>query len=196
MQRLILLLLLVEASFAFLTLHQTNSVSCFSTIRRQSPLRPTDTTSRRRRSDTPLFLKETRDHDGDDDKAWRRMTSSAVVGLLAQPVVWISLYFVVTTGHGLPAGPWGLLGATEGLSYLVIVGFAAVGLVKTMAKPKTRSSSSSSDGKDMLGRVVERLSLASTLAGLLVLASLVIDRGCVPNAKPILDYSAYLPVCV
>jgi hypothetical protein len=27
------------------------------------------------------------------------------VGLVSQPIVWISLYSVATTGHGLPAGP-------------------------------------------------------------------------------------------
>ena len=32
------------------------------------------------------------------------------VGLTAQPVVWFSLYYVATTGAGLPAGPFGLLG--------------------------------------------------------------------------------------
>ena len=38
------------------------------------------------------------------------------VGAISQPVVWVSLYFVATTGGGLPAGPFGLLGALEGLS--------------------------------------------------------------------------------
>eukprot|EP00957_Ditylum_brightwellii_P167070 12718756-Ditylum_brightwellii.AAC.1 len=49
-------------------------------------------------------------------------------GLLAQPIVWTSLYFVVTKGGGLPAGPFGLLGLIEGLSYLIIVGFVATSL--------------------------------------------------------------------
>lgn len=51
------------------------------------------------------------------------MSYLAVVGIVA----W-SAYTKVTTGSGLPAGPSGLLGGAEGLSYLAllaaIVGFA------------------------------------------------------------------------
>ena len=40
-----------------------------------------------------------------------------------------SLYVKVNTGKGLPAGPSGLLGAVEGLSYLALVGgLAAFGV--------------------------------------------------------------------
>jgi hypothetical protein len=43
---------------------------------------------------------------------------------------------------------------------------------------------------------VTTLSSRITLAfGLLTLIGLIVDQGCVPNAKPILDYSAYLPIC-
>ena len=38
-------------------------------------------------------------------------------------------------------------------------------------------------------------SRVTVVAGLAVLAALAAERGCVPNARPILDYSAYLPVC-
>ena len=46
------------------------------------------------------------------------------VGLVSQPIVWISLYSVATTGHGLPAGPGGSIGAVEGIAYLVVVAMA------------------------------------------------------------------------
>lgn len=41
---------------------------------------------------------------------------------MANPVVLVSEYFLKTTGEGLPPGPGGIYGATEGISYLVIVG--------------------------------------------------------------------------
>uniref|UniRef100_A0A7S4JL61 Uncharacterized protein n=1 Tax=Odontella aurita TaxID=265563 RepID=A0A7S4JL61_9STRA len=111
-------------------------------------------------------------------------------GLAAQPVVWTSLYFVVTTGAGLPPGPFGLLGALEGVSYLLVVGIVGASLYKKVA-----TGSGLPAGKNGLLGAAEGLSYLSVLGGLLALASLVGERGCVPNAKPILDYSAYLPVC-
>lgn len=102
------------------------------------------------------------------------------VGMVAQPVVWISLYFVATTGAGLPAGPFGLLGALEGVSYLVVVGMVVTSLFKDSNTSKSTA---------------ERLSYFTLAAGLLTLVALVAQQGCVPNAKPILDYSDYLPVC-
>ena len=53
----------------------------------------------------------------------------------------------------MPAGPYGLTGAAEGLSCL------------------------------------------SVLAGLVVLAQLQLQQGCVPNALPLADYSAVVNVC-
>ena len=38
-------------------------------------------------------------------------TAAAVLGLCSQPIMWWSLYTLNTTGCGLPAGPFGLLGA-------------------------------------------------------------------------------------
>lgn len=98
-----------------------------------------------------------------------------LIGLVLQPIVWVSLYSLATTGHGLPAGPGGAIGAVEGIAYLVVLVLALL--------PAADSS---------LARNLSRVSIA---AGLLVLAGVAAGKGCVPNAKPILDYSAYLPVC-
>jgi hypothetical protein len=57
------------------------------------------------------------------------------------------------------------------------------------------AASSSSRQRIALLLLVENLSVLSLVLGLLVVASLVADEGCIPNAKPILDYSAYVPVC-
>ncbi len=105
------------------------------------------------------------------------------IGLASQPVVWISLYSLATTGHGLPAGPGGAVGAVEGIAYLVI-------LVLAVLPTPTE--------EDIRGRrslIVRNLSRASIALGFLVLAGVAFEKGCVPNAKPILDYSGYLPVC-
>jgi len=47
----------------------------------------------------------------------------AVIGLAAQPIMWWSLWTLKTTGCGLPAGPYGVYGALEGVSYLIVAGF-------------------------------------------------------------------------
>jgi len=92
--------------------------------------------------------------------------------------VWWSLYAVFTTGAGLPAGPFGLLGAIEGVSYLVVVGLAGSAMLLSMSRTRA-----------------QKVSLVTLGTGLLVLLKLVGDQGCIPNAKPLFDYSNYLPVC-
>lgn len=47
--------------------------------------------------------------------------------LVVVGVVAYSLYTKVNTGKGLPAGPSGLLGAVEGLSYLSLLGGESLG---------------------------------------------------------------------
>ncbi|CAJ1923106.1 unnamed protein product [Cylindrotheca closterium] len=112
-----------------------------------------------------------------------KISPLGVVGIASQPIVWVSLGFVATTGAGLPAGPFGLLGAVEGLSYLIVVGLVASNVIF-----QERTSDSSLE-------TAQKLSSFTLLAALLTLLSLVKDQGCIPNAKPILDYSNYLPVC-
>ena len=110
------------------------------------------------------------------------------IGLVSQPVVWVSLCFLATTGHGLPAGPGGAIGAVEGIAYLVVLGLA---LVPVSVLPAGEEDSGSST-LPVDARTLSRITIA---LGLLVLAGVAAGKGCVPNAKPILDYSAYLPVC-
>ena len=105
------------------------------------------------------------------------------IGLVCQPIVWISLGSVATTGHGLPAGPGGSLGGLEGIAYLVVVVLALL--------PKADDESTATNNSS-LARTLSRVSIG---LGLVVLAGVAAQKGCVPNAKPILDYSAYLPVC-
>ena len=81
----------------------------------------------------------------------------AIAGLVANPVVLVSEYFLKTTGEGLPPGPGGIYGATEGVSYLVIVGIAAWSIYK---KVKTGSGLPGT----LLG-AAEGLSFLSIVAG-------------------------------
>ncbi len=120
-----------------------------------------------------IVLKATED---DEDTIGGGVLES--IGLVSQPIVWVSLYSLATTGHGLPAGPGGSIGALEGLAYLAVVVLAIL-----PANAETNES---------LAKTLSRTSIA---LGLLVLAGVAAGKGCVPNAKPILDYSAYLPVC-
>lgn len=102
------------------------------------------------------------------------MTKTVVAaGLVANPVVLLSEYFLKTTGQGLPPGPGGLYGATEGISYLVIVGVVAWSLY---TKAKTGSGLPGS----LLG-AVEGLSYLSLVAGLVVAALVVAEKGSLPG---------------
>mmetsp|Transcript_24732 Transcript_24732/g.59618 ORF Transcript_24732/g.59618 Transcript_24732/m.59618 type:complete len:213 (+) Transcript_24732:46-684(+) len=131
------------------------------------------------------------DDDEDDEKHRQSISLVGIAGLISQPIVWSSLYLVRTTGGGYPAGPFGLVGLLEGLSYLAVVALAATSTWKNLV-------TGGRFYKEYIPRSVdfaERLSVITLVVALLVLLSLVVDQGCVPNAKPILDYSDYLPIC-
>jgi hypothetical protein len=62
------------------------------------------------------------------------------IGAVAALIVLFSEYTLKTTGCGLPAGPLGLVGLVEGLSYLSVVGIGSFSLcikVKTVSSYKT-----------------------------------------------------------
>lgn len=83
----------------------------------------------------------------DDDNEIQLAESDQIVvggfGTLAALITFFSEYTLKTTGCGLPAGPLGLYGLAEGLSYLAVTGIAAFSLV---TKVKTVSSNISSSG--------------------------------------------------
>lgn len=102
------------------------------------------------------------------------LTRAAVAaGLIANPVVLVSEYFLKTTGEGLPPGPGGLYGATEGVSYLVIVGIVGWSLY---TKVKTGSGLQG----NLLG-AVEGLSYLSVVAGIIVAALVIAEKGSLPG---------------
>ena len=133
-----------------------------------------------------------------NDRGVVLQTAATTAGLVAQPIVWASLYCVATTGAGLPAGPGGLLGALEGVSYLVILAWVVRSsfFLRSSIRRETFVVSEGNAGTAAAASAAAAaLSWVSLLAGLVVLARLVADQGCIPNAQPILDYSNYLPVC-
>ncbi|KAL3156975.1 Cysteine-rich secretory protein LCCL domain-containing 1 [Trebouxia sp. C0009 RCD-2024] len=103
-----------------------------------------------------------------------KLTKAVVAaGFVANPVVLVSEYFLKTTGEGLPPGPGGIYGATEGVSYLVIVGVVAWSLY---TKVKTGSGLQGS----LLG-AVEGLSYLSLVAGIVVAALVYAEKGSLPG---------------
>ncbi|KAL7450158.1 hypothetical protein ACHAWC_002129, partial [Mediolabrus comicus] len=122
-------------------------------------------TTRRRQSLTQLCLSKS-DGEETSENGIDNLLGSA--GVISQPVVWISLYFVATTGGGLPEGPYGILGAVEGLAYLSVVGLVFRRII----------NSKKSSG---LLEIAENLSIITLGASLLVLASLISKQGCIPN---------------
>ena len=90
----------------------------------------------------------------------------------------------------MPAGPFGLVGLLEGVSYLVVVGYVGASVYK-----KVTTGTGLPAGPAGLIGACEGLSYLSLVAGLATLAFVATGQGCVPNAQPLLDYSSVLPVC-
>ena len=106
--------------------------------------------------------------------------AASILGLVSQPVMWWSLWTLKTTGCGLPAGPFGLIGAAEGISYLVVIGFVAAALLSKVTSGKGLPA-----GPGGLLGAAEGLSFLTALAGLAVLGFQLTDYGYVPEAVPI-----------
>ena len=151
-----------------------------------------DTDYRSSNINTALWLQNNSNNSDDNGT----VTAIDSIIFACQPIVWISLYSVATNGSGLPAGPGGIVGAIEGISYLIVVIFALFpsSLLSTKNTDATTTSNSTATTVTATAttQIISRLTIT---IGLFVLIGLIFDQGCVPNAKPILDYSAYLPIC-
>ena len=96
-----------------------------------------------------------------------------------EPIMWWSLYVLKTTGCGLPAGPFGLIGAAEGISYLVVIGFVAASILN-----KVTSGSGLPAGPGGLLGAAEGLSFLTAALGLVVLFFQLTNFGYLPEAVP------------
>lgn len=132
----------------------------------------------------------------DDDGGPATLPFLDVIGLIAQPVVWISLVSVATKGQGLPAGPFGLVGAIEGLSYLLVVVLGVVGPVsRTLGRVRRGGNTRVKDDDDAVSSLAESISLVTIILALLAVSKLMVGEGCIPNARPLFDYSDFVRVC-
>lgn len=71
---------------------------------------------------TPLGMSGSVDDDLSNVKNDSLYQIIGIVGVASNIVCDYSLYVLKTTGSGLPAGPYGLEGGLEGISYLAVVG--------------------------------------------------------------------------
>jgi hypothetical protein len=101
------------------------------------------------------------------------------VGTVASLITLYSEYTLKTTGCGLPAGPAGLLGLAEGLSYLSVVGIGAFSLYTKMKRGHGLPA-----GPGGLLGAAEGLSFLAIVAGLIVLVFQIVDYNYIPNAVP------------
>ena len=91
-----------------------------------------------------------------------------------------SLYTLKNTGCGLPAGPGGIVGAIEGISYLGVAG-----LLGASAYAKKTTGSGLPAGPYALLGLAEGVAFVLTLAGVYVGIAQIIDYGYIPNAVPV-----------
>mmetsp|Transcript_18490 Transcript_18490/g.51407 ORF Transcript_18490/g.51407 Transcript_18490/m.51407 type:complete len:234 (-) Transcript_18490:257-958(-) len=123
-------------------------------------------------------------NDGDDDSFLPELAESdqlllGGLGTFAALVTFYSEFTLKTTGCGLPAGPFGLVGLVEGLSYLGVTGVAAFSLVT-----KVKTGEGLPAGPSGLLGAAEGLSYLAIVAGLVVLVLQITNFGYVPNAVP------------
>ena len=128
------------------------------------------------------------DDDDDDDDAPRRgddeneglLLAAGLGGVFASCVTGYSLYTLKNTGCGLPAGPGGIVGAIEGISYLGVAG-----LLGASAYAKKTTGSGLPAGPYALLGLAEGVAFVLALAGVYVGISQIIDYGYIPNAVPV-----------
>jgi len=102
-----------------------------------------------------------------------------ISGLVASSIVLYSESVLFQTGCGLPAGPFGLVGAMEGVSYLGVVGLVGFSLYT-----KIRTGSGLPSGPAGLLGAAEGVAFLAALAGIVVLIAQVTNYGYIPNAVP------------
>jgi hypothetical protein len=119
---------------------------------------------------------------GDDEEKEENSVElySGIAGLLSCAVVSYSLFTLKQTGCGLPAGPGGLVGAIEGVSYLGVAG-----LLGASAYKKTTTGSGLPAGPFALLGAAEGVAFLLLVAGLYVGVAQVLEYGYIPNAVPV-----------
>lgn len=122
--------------------------------------------------------------EGDDSSSPVRFSDSestllGAAGALASVIMLYSESVLFRTGCGLPAGPAGLVGAAEGVSYLGVVALVGFSLFT-----KVRTGSGLPAGPAGILGAAEGLAYLAVFAGFWVLVAQVTNYGYIPNAVP------------
>jgi hypothetical protein len=121
------------------------------------------------------------DNDGDERARGSSLELYAgALGVVACAVTGFSLFTLKSTGCGLPAGPNGIVGAIEGVSYL---GVAA--LIAASAYAKKTTGKGLPAGPFALLGAAEGVAYLLLLAGVYVGVAQVTEYGYIPNAVPV-----------
>lgn len=115
----------------------------------------------------------------DDDQPTTSQAIIGVSGIVANVVTDYSLYILKSTGCGLPPGPYGLLGAAEGVSYLGVVG-----LLVWSVSTKLKTGKGLPAGPSGLLGASEGLSFLTVLGGLIVAGLNLQQYGYLPGFLP------------
>ena len=120
------------------------------------------------------------DDDDDVNENEGLLLAAGLGGVVASCVTGYSLYTLKNTGCGLPAGPGGIVGAIEGISYLGVAG-----LLGASAYAKKTTGSGLPAGPYALLGLAEGVAFVLALAGVYVGIAQIIDYGYIPNAVPV-----------
>ena len=125
------------------------------------------------------FLSKTRNYAKSSDIDDSDSLPLGVVGVTANLICGYSLYVLKTTGCGLPAGDYGIEGAAEGISYLVVVGIFAYSFYT-----KIKTGSGLEAGKYGLVGLAEGLSFLIVLGGIVIAGLNLSEYGFLPGFLP------------
>jgi len=136
---------------------------------------------------SPIVLYSAEQQDNNDDSTLitgisRSSSLGGILGSIASIVVLRSEFVLKTTGCGLPAGPFGIVGAVEGLSYLGVVATCLTTVIGYFSTED--AGSSGGENKDIATTVATALSFTAVGIGVAVLAFQLTDYGYIPNAVP------------
>jgi len=127
-----------------------------------------------------IVLKSAQDNsDGDGDiGGGGSLDAGGILGTIASIVVLYSEFVLKTTGCGLPAGPFGMVGAVEGVSYLGVVATCATAAVDYFSENGVEGSD------NITRRIATALGVTAAVVGIVVLVLQVTNYGYIPNAVP------------
>jgi hypothetical protein len=125
-----------------------------------------------------IVLKSAQDNSDGDIGGGGSLDAGGILGTIASVVVLYSEFVLKTTGCGLPAGPFGIVGAVEGVSYLGVVATCATAAVDYFSENGVEGSD------NITRRIATALGVTAAAVGIVVLVLQVTNYGYIPNAVP------------